>query len=347
MRKLASIQRITDIAPIEGADKIEVASILGWKVVIPKGQYQVGDLVVYCEVDSLLPRTEWSEFLFKSAKEDVTKYRLKTIELKKQISQGIVFPLSILPLSYSASGEPYVSEFIEGEEVTENLEIEKYEPYIPAQLQGVIKGSFPSWIPKTDETRIQAVPKVLERHRGKIFVGSEKIDGSSCTMFHDGQSFGVCSRNLEIKESEDNAYWKAARQLDIENKLFVCYNVLKDKIVIQGELYGQGIQSNKYGFPDVHFAAFNVRIGNNYLGYDAFVDFCKHYNIPYVPMICKIELMHNVEDLIELSKGMSMLNPRTEREGIVFRPMSEERDEELGRLSFKVINPNFLLKYKE
>ena len=54
-RKLASIQRITDLQPIEGADLIEVASVLGWKVVVKKGEFQVGDLAVYMEIDSVPP----------------------------------------------------------------------------------------------------------------------------------------------------------------------------------------------------------------------------------------------------------------------------------------------------
>lgn len=346
MRKLASIQRITDIAPIEGADKIEVASILGWKVVIPKGQYNIGDLVVYCEVDSLLPRTEWSEFLFKSAKEDVTKYRLKTIKLKKQISQGIVFPLSILPKIVFNSLEEAYNNYIEGDDVTENLEIEKYEPYIPAQLQGLIKGNFPSWIPKTDETRIQSVPNVLERHKGKLFVVTEKLDGSSMTAYYDENGFGVCSRNLDLKESEGNAYWSTARKLKLEEKLKKYYNDSGKKIVLQGELIGQGIQKNRYGLAELDFKVFNILLDGRYVCHDEMTAICLYFQLDTVPHLSTITLNHTVDELVEMSKIVSKLN-KCHAEGLVFRSLVEDRDEELGRLSFKVINPEFLLAHGE
>ncbi|HIE27970.1 TPA: hypothetical protein EYP66_11855 [Candidatus Poribacteria bacterium] len=161
-RALAHIERIRSIEPIEGADRIEKSTILGWEVVIRKEEFKVGDLVVYIEIDSILPEREEFEFLRDR------KFRIKTVRLRGQVSQGIAFPLSILPDGIQIE---------EGLDVTEALNIHKYEPPIPAQLSGVVKGAFPSFIPKTDETRIQSVPDVLVRHKGKVFFISEKLDG--------------------------------------------------------------------------------------------------------------------------------------------------------------------------
>src|ERR1022692_2598024 len=102
MRKLATIRQISNLLPIPGADRIEVATIDGWKVVVNKGTHVIGELVVYFEIDSFLPIRDEFEFLRKSSykkmADEVEGFRLRTISLRKQISQGLVMPISILPL---------------------------------------------------------------------------------------------------------------------------------------------------------------------------------------------------------------------------------------------------------
>jgi RNA ligase (TIGR02306 family) len=166
MRKLASIQKIKSLEPIEGADAIEKATVLGWQLAVKKGEFKVGDLAVYCEIDSLLP--DRPEFAFLKPR----GMRIRTIRLRGQVSQGICFPLSILPEDI----EPQ-----EDMDVTEILGITKYEPPIPAYLSGKVKGKFPSFIPKTDETRVQVLQKVLDKYQGISCYVSEKLDGSSAT----------------------------------------------------------------------------------------------------------------------------------------------------------------------
>jgi hypothetical protein len=140
-RKLASIKQITDIRPIEGADKIELASVGGWNVVVAKDvRHKVGDMVVYCEIDSFIPIREEFEFLRKSSYKkmgDQEGFRLKTIKLRGQVSQGLILPIHVLPLLEMVS---------EGQDVTEMLGIVKYEPPIPAELAGKVKGQFPSFL---------------------------------------------------------------------------------------------------------------------------------------------------------------------------------------------------------
>lgn len=147
-RKLASIRKITDIQPIPDADAIEVVVVGGWKVVTKKGEFSVGDLCVYCEIDSFLPILPQYEFLRKSSYKKLSTgeegFRLRTIKLRGQVSQGLVLPISVLP-----GGR----ELFEGMDVTEVLSITKYEPPIPASLAGKVKGLFPSFLHKTDEER--------------------------------------------------------------------------------------------------------------------------------------------------------------------------------------------------
>jgi RNA ligase (TIGR02306 family) len=331
-RKLASIQRVTEVAPIAGADKIELSKILGWSVVVKKGEFKPGDLCVYAEIDSILPPKPEFEFL------KDRHYRIKTIKLRGQISQGIAFPLSILPSGVKAA---------EGLDLTELLGVTKYLPQIPAQLQGETKGPRPSFVPKTDEPRIQSAPGILERHRGRLFYVSEKVDGSSMTAYwHDGV-FGVCSRNLEIVESAENDLWKAARKWDLETKL----RSLDFDAAIQAEIYGMGIQGNKYRLEQIAIAVFTVSniSERRFLEYDEFTEFCRKLNLPTVPILDEAFILnHTVDEMIKAAEGNSKLNPTIPREGIVVRALQECKDQELdGRLSFKVINNQFLLKFDE
>ena len=146
-RALATIQRISKIEPIEGADAIECATILGWHLVVKKLEFGVGDLCVFCEVDSLLPEKPEFEFLRKNCfidREDMRGFRIRTVKLRSQISQGICFPLSILDnadrgVEIHATG---IKSFVwkEGDDVTELLGIKKWEPRISLSMGGKIKG---------------------------------------------------------------------------------------------------------------------------------------------------------------------------------------------------------------
>lgn len=339
-RKLASIQRIKSLEPIEGADKIEKAIVLGWALVVKKGEFKVSDACVYIEIDSLLPEKEEFEFLRPRG------FRIKTVRLRKQVSQGIAFPLSILP--YGKDKTDLGNDlYNEGEDVTEVLGVKKYVAPIPANLSGKVKGTFPSFIPKTDETRIQTVPDVLIRHRGKRFYMTEKLDGSSMTVYLRDGEFSVCSRNRELYEDEKNSLWRVARELKLEEKL----RKIGKNIALQGELIGNGIQKNKYKLKGMDFRIFNVFDidAHRYLDYEEMADFVTiDLELQTVPFLGTWSLVdQTVDDLVQVSKGFSELERSQIREGLVFRSLREERDEELGRLSFKVINPDFLLKHDD
>lgn len=342
MRKLASVQKIVDISPIENADSIERVGILGWNVVTKKGEFNIGDKVIYCEIDSIFPEKPEFEFLRNK------NFRIRTIKLRGQVSQGICFPLSLLK---NKLNDEVIESIEEDTDLTEILEIRKYEPVIPAVLNGIAKGNFPNFVPKTDETRIQSIPHILEKYRNSSFFITEKLDGSSMTVFLKDGEFGVCSRNLEISRDETIAFWKAVIQDNIEEKLraFTEKSDIKN-ISIQGELIGSSIQDNKYALSGFHFRAFNIFNINkyNYLSFNDFINTAKEIGIETVPILdSRFILNHTVEELVELSKGNSKLNEKTKREGIIFRPLEEIRDFKIGRLSFKVINPDFLLKYNE
>ena len=339
-RKLATIREITDIRPIEGADMIELASVGGWNVVVAKNVgHKIGDKVVYCEIDSFLPIKEEFEFLRKSSYKkmgDQEGFRLKTIKLRGQVSQGLILPISVVPIVQFATGH----NLPEGLDVTEMLGIVKYEPPIPAELSGKVKGGFPSFLHKTDEERVQNLVKEYGEYKLTSvhqFYMTEKLDGSSATFYMNKGEFGVCSRNLELLETEGNTFWKVARELDLENKL-------KDKgnICLQGELIGEGIQGNPYKIKGqtVHFFnAFDIDKQAR-LGINEFLVLLDDMELSSVPILDVAMLLpETVTGMLELAEGKSRLNNNAEREGVVVRSLD-------NTISFKAISNKFLLSEK-
>ena len=337
-RKLASIQLIDDIQPIDGADMIELASVLGWKVVVQKGLYKAGDTAIYCEVDSFLPIKPEFEFLRKSSLKwmgDQLGFRLKTIKLKGQISQGLLLPISMLPADITLAFDEW---YTIGDDVTGLLEIVKYEPTIPANLTGRIRGNLPNFIPKTNEDRIQNLKKYYEEMKGSLYYDTEKLEGSSATFYISASFFGVASRNWDLEESEGNTFWKVANELKLQDRL----GSLSSSIALQGEMIGEGIQGNIYklkGHTVKFYNAWDIH-NQRYLDITEFKTVITQLGLDTVPIIStEYRLPESIDELIASADGKSQLNPQTDREGLVIR--SHDR-----KTSFKVISNFFLLKDK-
>ena len=333
LRKLASIRKISDIQSIPGADMIELAIVDGWKVVVAKNvEHKVGDMVVYCEIDSFLPIKEEFEFLRKSSYKKMSDgtegFRLRTIKLRGQVSQGLILPLKDLQL-------PNKDLLEVGIDVTNLLGISKYEPPIPAELSGKVKGLFPSFLRKTDEERIQNLSDEYENLKQHKFYVTEKLDGSSATFYSKDGVFGVCSRNLELLETEGNTFWKVARELKIEEWLTsqdVNYS-------IQGELIGESIQGNPYkikGQTVGFFNAFNIDT-QEYLGLEEFEKLISSMGLKIVPILDRdFTLPDTIDELLSYADEKSVLNSNFDREGVVIRSLDR-------KISFKVISNKFLL----
>lgn len=378
MRKLATVQLIRDIRPIENADKIEVADVLGWHVVVKKGEFKIGDKCVYCEIDSIMPEdNDEFEFLRNSKGK---MQRIRTVKLRGQVSQGIIFPLSILPANTSTEV---------GEDVTDVLGVTKYEPvpfyvqmtnkkrkalrkhrWIPDCIVNLLEKilpdelfiemfyrkdflPFPSDIPKTDETRVQVLQDLLTEHKGTMCYTSEKVDGASLTVFLKEGKLHVCSRNLELVEDATNPYWSTVREMGIEEKLKA--NWIPD-IVLQGELLGEGIQGNKLGLTGKTIRFYNIWDTNNmrYYSYEDFVGTIAKLGLETVPILdTHFVLIDDIDKLLELAEGYSVINPKVLREGIVIRPLIEKQEFVYGkglvagRVSFKAVSQKFLLKYAD
>lgn len=354
---LASIQRIEKLTPIPNADRIETARVMGWDVVVKRGDFRPGDLCVYIEIDTLLPRTPWSEFLFKPD-DGKTEYRLKTIKLRGQVSQGLVLPTDI-----------FQQDVFPGVDVTELLGIKKYEKPLPKEMMvgGAqrAKGGFPSFIPKTDEVRIQSALELLDNLRGKPYSITLKVDGTSCTAFNWDGRFGVCSRNYELKDPTKNvtAWWRATldkvrgwlgirnkgrtnartHNLDTYWKIAYEYRImdwLPKGWAIQFEIAGPSIQKNPLGLDKITPFLFNVfDIENQEYVNPEDYPFDTH-NFPFVSLLDSGSNFNlSLEELLDLAGKWKYPNGKNS-EGIVVRSWDQT-------ISFKVINNAYLLEHGE
>ena len=338
-RKLASVQTVTEVNPIPGADKIEVASVLGYKVVVQKGKVKPGDTVVYIEVDAVVPDIPVFDFLRKY------KFRVKANRLRGQISSGLVMTLEEcgLDLDYNI-----------GDDLTSDLHITRYIEPVPLHLDGKVIGIRPPFVPKTDEFRLQSYPNLLEELGNQPAYISIKIDGTSSSVYYNpilDEPFGVCSRNLNLARDENNGHWKVAMKHDLEAKmrdLQLTYQ-FKGGFVIQGELAGPGIQKNRMELKEIDIYVFQIFDIERYRYLSVFdmETTCHELGLNSVDIIeYGVYEGLTVDDWIERSKRLYE-GTKNHCEGIVVRTEVPIRTETLeGKwLGFKIINPDYLVNY--
>lgn len=331
MRSLATIKKIGSIMPIPGADKVEVATIQGWDVVVQKHLYKPNQLVIYVEVDAWVPRSV-APFL---CSDEVKTYcgidgvRLKTKKIRGQISQGLILPLAEF-------GDIIKGDVIEGRNVTADLGIVKYDTESTAGSNSA--GNFPERVTKTDQERIQNLSFMLETWDDHDITWeiTEKLDGSSCTFYldEDGEFF-VCSRNQKLKQDSGCKFWKVAKQNNVEeqmrsNNLF--------GYAIQGELVGEGIQKNRYKRVGHDFYAFDIQKNGKFLPPTERRSVLAQLGIPHVPVLndCA-STPGSVSEALKIAEGISDLAD-TQREGVVYKANIH------NVISFKAISNKFLLK---
>jgi RNA ligase (TIGR02306 family) len=330
----ATIQRITKISEHTNADSLELATVLGWQVVVKKGEYKVDDLAIYVELDGLLP--DKPEFEFMRAR----KFRVRSVRLRGEISQGLLLPIDLI-------GDNTIT-IEEGADVSEIIGVTHYEKPIPVSLAGLVRGNFPPYIRKTDEERIQNVPGLIDELQGESVYATVKCDGTSWTgLLCDGE-FHVCTRNNDLKldNNDENPYIKVARKYDVENKL----RRLGINVAIQGELVGPGIQKNRLGLKELELRVFNVFYidEQGYADYNELRSFCEVMELPMVPVIAVWDFDNTIEELLEMAEGCYE-GTKNRREGIVIRPLKAIYARSLRgrRCSFKVLSNSYLLKDEE
>lgn len=360
MRKLASIRRISEIEPIDGADRIEKAVIDGWAAVVRKDQFKPGDLCVYFEIDSLIPIRPWNEFLKKTSKKSIDGVdwiRIRTVVLKDQVSQGLVMPLDIL----NSEDETVVGtredgvktlgpyddslELKPGMDVSKYLGVIKYEPTVVSE--GVL-GDKPGFLETTDAERVQNMAEGFDEFvKDKTFYVTEKLDGTSTTIYYNpdhDRCFGICNRNSELEETDRNIIWKIARQLDIEERLKEHYETHGKKIALQGELVGPGIQKNRLGLDQKRIFFFGVFDIDTYSKMDPSQSktVVQEMGLEFVPVIEEQYIIdQDARSLLDIADGKSKINPERKREGLVMRCNQDPK------VIFKLISNDWLIKNED
>jgi RNA ligase (TIGR02306 family) len=345
MRKMATIRKIDSLRPIEGADAIECAIVGGWTVVVKKGEYTAGDLAVYCEIDSFIPNAI-APFLTKPENypkvfEGVEGERLRTMKLRGQLSQGLLLPLSTVYALPPTTGVDIV-----GNDVSEPLGIVKYEAPIPAALAGEVKGMFPTVIPKTDQERVQNLKYELSEWLAEDELHwevTEKLEGSSMTVYCIDGEVGVCSRNLDLKRFEENSLWRAAIKYDLEEKL----KIGGRNLAVQGELVGNGIQGNIYQMRDQDFLVYDIYDidAGRYFTPAERKAFVAVFGLNHCPVLAYSARLTDTLGLTDMTQVLKFAEGKSvmglvgcEREGLVFKCHEKS-------VSFKAISNKYLLKH--
>lgn len=340
MRSLASVQKIWKISPIEGADAIELVHILGWQCVAKKDEFKAGDNCIYFEIDSFLPILEEFEFLRKSSyrKSDFLGegFRIKSMRFKGVLSQGLALPMSIFP--------EIPADIQLKTDLTKKLGVKKWElPEIEGS-SGTITGDKPFGIPTTDETRVQSLDSLRTELLGKPYYISTKMDGTSCTMYVMNGQFGVCGRNKEYKDDDNCSIWKYAHEHDISEKL----KRNGRNLALQGEFCGHGIQKNRLKLlkPEWYiFDIFDLEM-RRYLNFEEMLEITKTLGLITVPVEeIGDSFNYTLGELID--RALGKYPSGMHKEGIVVRPQIYGYVcEAQNRLSFKVLNNDFLLSEK-
>lgn len=357
MRNLSSIRKISSITSIDNANDIECLHIDGWTVVAKKGQFSAGDLAVFFEIDSVLPATdERYSFLMKGHVKSypvgddgyMEGFRLRTVKLRGQLSQGLALPVCQFPeiASDGVTIEP-------GVDVTEILEIKKYDLPDTSFGSGMCQGKFPWFIPKTDENRIQNIyHKNCDNLKETWFLPTLKLEGSSTTVYcvidpeysDDVQSgaeyeVGVCSRNRKLDLEEENNFSRAVKNSGIVDKVVAMSLTLKKSIAVQGETVGPGIQKNHEKFNDHRCFVFSVYLidDKRYMTGGELMAAVREYGLPATEFYSMQQpFKYPIDRILEISEGESM-NSGVVREGLVWKQMD-------GPFTFKSVSNKFLLK---
>lgn len=352
-RKLASIQKIWKIEPIDGADRLELAHVLGWQVVIKKDQFKEGDDAVYFEIDSFLPIRPEFEFLRASSykKTDLMGegFKLRTLKLRGQISQGLLMPMSEFP-------ELTEAVYHIGDDVTDILGVRKWEIEERATTGGTIMGELPYDVPHTDETRVQENPELIQAFAGLEYYISTKMDGSSHSVSVDENGFHVTGHNFEYKDDDTSSFYRLVKERGYKEKM----ELLMDRceyqdesiktLTIQGELCAPGIQKNRLKLAKPEWYVFNVRVNGKRVGLTELQNVCGVLDMLTVP-IEEVDYdlpsrYPTVEALLERADGEYPNGGK--KEGIVIRPTEPVFSPLISAsLSMKVLNNKYLLKNEE
>lgn len=365
MRKLASIVEIASCDPIPDTERLSVAIMKGkgWRVVTGRDEFVPGDRAVYFEIDSYLPPEDeryaflrercLRKFVSKSGSVLRRGIRIKTAKLRGVVSQGLLMPVATFP---EANGMEV------GSDLTDLLKVDHYDevkeqlqPAMGNPLNADAMGAFPSYIPKSDEERLQGLTEYFTSLKGRRFEITAKDDGSSATIFFSPtidpeDPFGVCSRNLRLKrpleESTVSAFWRVAVKYNIETKLKKVFEESRLEIALQGELVGPGINADRDRYADYEFHVFRIWdvCAQCFMKPRDRVEFCAKFEIPHVQVLHEdfpfFDEITTMDAALKFAEGKTLRG--NEREGVVLKASDGVDD-----THFKIVSNRYLLTQQD
>lgn len=335
-----TIETIKTIEPIEGADRIQKATLDGptFQFVIAKDAFAVGEKVLYFPIDSIIPE-ELAKTLGVFGKlAGKAKDRVKTVKLRGVLSQGVIGPIKIIDSLEDKTPE----------KITEFLNVKKYEP--PAILEkGANLRQLPCGLNVYDIEGCERNMDIVDLLKLKLCYITEKVEGSNFSITYDGTKVWVNQRRHTIEQIEGEAlhtWWKVAIESGMVEAVKDLYARNQNIVAtIYGEMVGPGIQGNIYKLPSHKVFVFDIKIGDCWMSAYPFKQNVARYGLTPAPEIATVELgsfLSSYKSIVEASHGKSLIYPGTLREGIVIKPVFEEIVEKFGRLIIKQRDPIYL-----
>lgn len=345
MRELAKVTRIQNIEPIKGKDRIELATVGNYPVIVGKGEFSVGQLVVYVGYDTVLPVKPEFEFLRTRCWSNLYQgFRIRNMAMAGVFSSGIVFPLSILP----AKGG-----WKDGDDVTYFIGVVKYDPEAkreemsqkktkwPPLVKWLMKfriirllflkpkmkrGSYPDTVVKSDETNIEKLyNKLIAYLPDELYYVTEKMEGQAGAWMLTGKkrTYRVFSHNTERNPKGEGNWEKVGRMYDMEGIL----RKQKQNLCIQGEVCGPNIQRNIYGFDTLKLFVYKITDVDTGIPFDYYemMTFCLDNDLTFVPVVHAGAKLHDVLSMVLTdADGISVYGDNVLREGVVWRSLSDQ-----------------------
>lgn len=358
MHDLAVVSRIQKIEPIENKDRIVLATVSNYNTIVAKDEFNVGDLVVYCFYDSILPNEERFEFLRKRCwSEKYQGFRIQPMKMGGKVSEGLVLSMDYLPKD---------KEYKEGDIVTDDLKIRRYndevqyEPKkkkqskfkcflykhlftkswfrtIASKLNNLFKVTYGDWFFKSDEENIEKVYDEV-KDLDLNYILTEKIEGQAVVYVYNKGKIYYFSHNVQVDKNSDIGEYAKISNLNSNLKKYCKKNHIK-KLAVCGELVGQKIQKNIYGLTSLDFYMYNgFSADGKPLSWYKIKEVAEYLNIKTVPYLSESKV-YELDKMLADCEGKSKVAD-TYREGIVWRTVD-------GKHHFKVKSRNYKVWFND
>lgn len=345
--------KISSISPIDGADRIVLATVKGWNCIIQKDSYRVGDLVVFIPPDSILPEALVEKHGLTYMKGGD---RIKTVKLRGVISQGLILPVP-------------AGRYKEGDDLSKVLGITKWQPPEPKYSVGsgsqISKKKLnPLFEKYTEIENIKNYSGVFVE--GDYVVITEKLHGCNARYGNleipNGQGLSIMERlsnwyqKYIQKQTHQFVYGSHNVQItsfsnkgnfygeDLWGSMTKKYNLtsIPKGYIVYGEIVGEGVQDLTYGVKERDLFVFDVKKDGKYLSWFDVRCFCAEYGLNIVPELYIGDYYDGI--LEDYTQGKSVLCPTQMREGIVVKCCEEENDRRIGRKILKSVSPEYLTR---